>query len=180
MLRPNLLRLAALLLALLTGVVAGWTTPARGGAAMSDAEKKKRVEELYRGYKKDFSQVEDIAPEEAIRLHREGKALFIDVREKREQAVSMLPGAISEEEFLKSYHNFKDKILIGYCTISYRSGKLAERLARKGIRLFNLRGGLLGWVHAGGPIVDREGPSRRIHVYGPKWNLAPDGYEAVY
>ncbi len=170
---------AALLLAFFAGS-AGWTTPARGGGAMSDAEKKKRVEELYRGYKRDFSQVEDITPEEAIRLYREGKALFIDVREKREQAVSMLPGAISEEDFLKLYQLYNNKILIGYCTISYRSGKLAERLARKGIRLFNLQGGLLGWVHAGGPLVDREGPSRRIHVYGPKWNLAPDGYEAVW
>ena len=102
------------------------------------------------------------------------------MREKREQAVSILPGAISEDDILKSTQLFKDKILIGYCTISYRSGKLAERLARKGIRLFNLQGGLLGWVHAGGPLVDREGPSRRIHVYGPKWNLAPDGYEAVW
>lgn len=147
---------------------------------MSDAEKKKRVQELYRGYKRDFSKVEDITPEEAIRLHREGKALFIDVREKREQAVSMIPGAIPEEQFLKSYQGFDGKILIGYCTISYRSGKLAERLAHRGIRIFNLQGGLLAWVHAGGQIVDQRGETRRIHVYGPKWNLAPAGYEAVW
>ncbi len=171
--------LAALLLASLSWMT-GWTIPAWGGAVMSDAEKKKKVEELYRGYKKDFSQVEDVTPEEAMRLYREGKALFIDVREKREQAVSMLPGAIPEEDFLKTSQVVDGKILIGYCTISYRSGKLAERLARWGIRMLNLQGGMLGWVHAGGPIVDRTGESRRIHVYGPKWNLAPAGYEAVW
>lgn len=170
---------AAFLLAFFAGS-ADWATPALGSGAMSDAEKKKRVEELYHGYKRDFSRVEDITPEEAIRLYQEGKALFIDVREKREQAVSMIPGAISEKDFFNLNQSINNKILIAYCTISYRSGKLAERLARKGIRLFNLQGGLLGWVHAGGPIVDREGPSRRIHVYGPKWNLAPNGYEAVW
>ncbi|MEJ5359910.1 MAG: rhodanese-like domain-containing protein [Desulfobacterales bacterium] len=147
---------------------------------MRDEEKKKRVEELYRGYKRDFSAVEDIIPEEAIRLHREGKALFIDVREKREQVVSMIPGAIRDEEFLKSLQTFDGKILIAYCTISYRSGKLAERLAHRGIRILNLQGGLLGWVHAGGPIVDQKGETRRIHVYGPKWDLAPAGYDAVW
>jgi len=71
-------------------------------------------------------------------------------------------------------------VVIGYCTISYRSGKLAESLAPRGITMLNLEGGLLAWVHAGGKLFDRAGETRRIHVYGRKWNLAPQDYEAIW
>jgi sodium/bile acid cotransporter 7 len=46
--------------------------------------------------------------------------------------------------------------------------------------MLNLRGGLLAWVHAGGKVYDANGETRRIHVYGRKWNLAPNGYDAVW
>jgi len=115
-----------------------------------------------------------------MQLMREGKAVFVDVREPEEQRVSMLPGAITEQELLKNIQKYKDRILIGYCTISYRSGKLAQKLRDRGIVMLNLRGGMLAWVHAGGRVYDANGETRRIHVYGRKWNLIPEGYEAVW
>ena len=48
---------------------------------MTDSEKRTRIDELYRGYRKDFPDVQDIEPQEAMRLLQEGRALFIDVRE---------------------------------------------------------------------------------------------------
>ncbi len=53
-------------------------------------------------------------------------------------------------------------------------------MTRKGITMYNLRGGLLAWVHDGGKVVDQKGETKRIHVYGRKWNLAPSAYEAVW
>jgi sodium/bile acid cotransporter 7 len=147
---------------------------------MSDTEKRAKIEAMYQSYKKDFPEVQDIEPAEAMRLLKEGKALFIDVREEREQQVSMLPGAVTEKQFLKDPGRYRDRTLIAYCTISYRSGKLAERLKARGIALFNLKGGLLAWVHAGGKVYDQNGETRRIHVYGRKWNLGPKDYEAVW
>jgi sodium/bile acid cotransporter 7 len=147
---------------------------------MSDDEKRAKVEAMYQGYKKDFPDVQDIEPAEAMRLLQEGKALFIDVREEKEQQVSMLPGAVTEKQFLKDPGQYRDRTLIGYCTISYRSGKLAERLKSQGITLLNLKGGLLSWVHAGGKVYDRSGETRRIHVYGKKWDLGPKDYEAIW
>lgn len=156
-------------------IQSGWS-----GDDMSDAVKRAKVEALYHDYKKEFADVEDIEPEEAMRLFQEGKALFVDVREEREQKVSMLPSAVTEKELLKDPGRFREHTLIGYCTISYRSGKLAESLRARGITLLNLKGGLLAWVHAGGKVYDRNGETTRIHVYGRKWNLAPKGYEAVW
>jgi sodium/bile acid cotransporter 7 len=147
---------------------------------MDNAEKRAKIEALYRSYKRDFADVGEIEPAAAMQLLREGRALFIDVREEREQKVSMLPAAVTEKEFLKDPAKYASRTLIGYCTISYRSGKLAARLKKEGIPILNLRGGLLAWVHDGGRVYDSSGETRRIHVYGRKWNLAPAAYEPVW
>ena len=147
---------------------------------MSDAEKRAMIESMYRSYKNDFADVEDIAPAEAMELLKNGRVIFVDVREQKEQNVSMLPGAITEKEFLKHPERYHDKVVIGYCTISYRSGKLAKKLRTRDIAMLNLRGGLLAWVHAGGKVYDRNGETRRIHVYGRKWDLGPKDYQAIW
>lgn len=46
-----------------------------------------------------------------------------------------------------------------------------------GFRLFE--GGILAWVHDGGRIYDRNGETRRIHIYDPKLDLAPKSYQPV-
>jgi sodium/bile acid cotransporter 7 len=148
--------------------------------AMSDADKRAKIESMYRDYKKNFADVADIAPAEAMALLKTGQALFVDVRAATEQDVSMLPGAIAADEFLKHPEHYRDKVIIGYCTISYRSGKLADTLKTRGMVMLNLKGGLLAWVHAGGKVYDRSGETRRIHVYGRKWNLGPKDYEALW
>ncbi len=158
----------------------GCGLPVGAGNSPDDAERRAKIDAMYDAYKRDFPGVEDIDPAAAMRLFEVGKALFIDIRAEKEQAVSMLPGAVTEKEFLKDPGQYTGRTLIGYCTISYRSGKLAEKLKAKGIMLLNLRGGMLAWVHAGGRIYDRNGETRRIHVYGRKWNLAPKDYEAVF
>ena len=57
---------------------------------------------------------------------------------------------------------------------------LVRKLRNRGIYVINLRGGLLGWLHAGG-LVHRDGaPVRKVHVYGKAWDLAPSSYETVY
>ena len=52
--------------------------------------------------------------------------------------------------------------------------------AAQGITVLNLRGGILAWTHAGGSLRDRDGETRRLHVYGRKWDLAPRGYETTW
>jgi len=148
--------------------------------AISDDARRAELQAMYRNYKKDFADVPDIAPAEAMELLKAGRALFVDVREQREQKVSMLPGAVTEKEFLRNPERYHDRVVIGYCTISYRSGKLAEKLKARGIIMLNLEGGLLAWVHAGGKVYDRNGETRRIHVNGRKWTLAPNDFEAVW
>ena len=149
-------------------------------ADWSDGVKRQKVEDMYSGYKKQFPEVRDLSPQKAMILAAEGKAVFIDIREPREQQVSMLPGAVTEKEFMNDHAKYKDAVKIAYCTISYRSGKFAQRLQKKGIPVYNLSGGMLAWVHDGGKVYDPNGETHRIHVYGRKWNLAPKRYQAVW
>jgi sodium/bile acid cotransporter 7 len=148
--------------------------------ALNDEEKRHEVETMYENYKKAFPDVSDISAEEALALKGQSMPVFVDVREPSEQTVSMLPGAITDEEFLKNPAAHGDRTVIGYCTISFRSGKLAEKLKKKGIQMFNLRGGILAWLHAGGKIYKDGKPTKQVHVYGKEWNLAPEGYETVW
>jgi sodium/bile acid cotransporter 7 len=147
---------------------------------LSDAAKYQKVESLYDGYQTEFPAVLDLTPRQAMNLMTDQKAVFIDTREPAEQQVSMLPGAITEKEFLSNYKSYADHLKIAYCTISYRSGVFAENFQKRGVPVYNLRGGILGWVHAGGKVYDQNGETFRIHVYGEKWNLAPERYEAIW
>ncbi|MEE4355444.1 MAG: rhodanese-like domain-containing protein [Desulfococcaceae bacterium] len=149
------------------------------GEEMRDERKKKIVYGMYSDYKKEFPHITDISPKEAMLLLKKGKALFVDTRKKAEMQVSMLPEAVSQAVFTEHPEKYAGRTWIAYCTIAYRSGKFAEKMRQKGIRIYNLRGGILAWTLEGGKIYDEKGKSRRIHVYGEKWDYVPDGYESV-
>ena len=154
--------------------------PSAKAASPSDAEKHQRVTAMYADYRKDFPGIKEIDAEAAIELLSDPDVVFVDVRSPKEQAVSMIPGAITDTQFMDQLDHYRGKRVIAYCTISYRSGKLAAKLQKKGISVTNLKEGLLGWVHAGGPLVQNNQPVQTLHVYGRKWDLAPAGIETVY
>ena len=152
------------------------TLPTAAKRELTDREKRDRVYAMYAQYKQSFPEVQDIMPSEAKDLMQNGRIQFVDTRRPEERAVSMLPGAISQAEFLKAPQRYAGATVIVYCTISYRSGLFAEDLSAKGITVYNLAGGLLAWVLEGGTVENANGETRQIHVYGDKWNYPPKGY----
>ncbi len=147
---------------------------------LTDAAKKRKIDEMYEGYKQHFPKVKDFSAEQTLQLMDRKKVILVDIRKPKEQAVSMIIGAITETEFRRNPSAYRDYIVIAYCTIGSRSGKLARKLKKKGISMFNMRGGILAWLHAGG-IVHKDGkPVNRVHVYGRKWNLAPLAMKSVW
>ena len=86
--------------------------------ALNDSVKRHRVEVMYASYKKLFPEVMDISAECALlKLKKRSKIIFVDVRKSNEQAISMLPGAITDREFLKNPDVYADHLVIGYCSI---------------------------------------------------------------
>lgn len=155
-------------------------TSAALAADLSDEQKKQQVYTLYSEYQQKFPAVEEISPDDVLQLERQGKDLvLIDAREADEMAVSMLPGAISEEELLHHLDRYADSFLVAYCTIGYRSGLFAKAMIDRKVIVHNLKGGILGWLHAGGAVYSDGRIVHRVHVYGSKWDLAPGQFETV-
>jgi rhodanese-related sulfurtransferase len=106
--------------------------------------------------------------------------ILIDIREPKERHVSWIPNSISLESFKKNPEPYRNKLLIPYCTIGYRSAYQTKSFNNQGFQAKNLRGSILMWAWKQLPLVDDKGPTKKVHVYGKKWDLLPEGYIAVY
>ena len=149
-------------------------------ADLGEAEKEAAVYRLYASYEHRFPEVRGISAEEARDLHQLGQVIFVDVREPAEMDVSMLPDAVSEREYNAHPNRFLNKTVVAYCTIGLRSGEFAEKMAEPGVTVFNMEGGILAWLWAGGILQGAEERTvNEVHVYAEKWDLAPFGYKTV-
>jgi len=148
---------------------------------LTDAERQEQIARMYATYHVDFADVPGIAADDlAERLEHPDAPLLVDVRPEVERAVSTIPGTMSREAFEADRERFRDRDIVAYCTVGARSGWYASSLREEGWSVRNLEGGLLAWTHAGGALTDASGDeTRRIHVYGKRWNLAAKGYEPV-
>lgn len=146
----------------------------------SDDDKRVAVDAAYTATAKKFRDVPNMPVEEAQQRLREGSIVLVDVRSPEEQAVSMVAGAVTAQDFDERQDDFTGKTVVTYCTVGYRSGMLARSLKESGWEAYNLHGAILGWVHAGGDLVDANGPTKRVHIYSRRLNLLPEGFEAVW
>jgi rhodanese-related sulfurtransferase len=151
---------------------------------LSDTERNATVQSMYEGYRAEtFPEVKTAGSRQVAEWLERGEAVLVDVRTPEERAVSTLPGAIPADEFEAHIDEFRDQRIVTYCTIGYRSGVYCKEMgeAAAGLDLYNLEGSVLAWAHAGLPFHDPNGvPTRRVHVYGPTWDLLPQAYESVY
>lgn len=130
----------------------------------------------------DYPDVTTISAAELKEALPSGDVVLVDVRTRREREVSTLPGAISAEDFETRLAELAaaGRTVVAYCTIGARSSGYARKMGKRGVEILNLEGSVLAWTHAGGEFTAGSGPTRRVHVYGRRWNLAADGYETVW
>ena len=97
--------------------------------------------------------------------------LLLDARSKAEYATSHLRGAsLASEatETLKSYP--KDKPIVAYCAVGYRSSALAEKLKQQGFtNVVNLEGSIFQWANEGHPVYKGEQQVSQVHPFDAKW-----------
>ena len=144
----------------------------------SEQDRQRRIRTLYARYREQgFAEVPDLGPDQLSTLD---SPVLIDVREPYERAVSMLPGALSLEDFERDAEAYRGRILVPYCTIGARSGVVTRRLRAAGYDARNLAGSILAWTYTG-RALERDGqPTRAVHTYGSSWDLTADGYDAVW
>jgi len=149
-------------------------------APEGDAARRAAIEAMVTRYRAAYPDVPELGVADYQALAASAEVLLVDVRPPAERAVSILPGAIPLGAVEADPASFAGRILVTYCTIGYRSGQAAQALREAGLDARNLRGSVLAWTHAGGALVGPDGPTRRVHVYGRRWDLVAEGYEAVW
>jgi len=143
--------------------------------------KRKSVEVMASQIAKKFSDVPQLSIEDYLSWKTNGEDIvLIDVRPMEERKVSIIPGAISIEEYESSLSKFKNKKIVAYCTIGYRSSEYVRKLKKKNIDAFNLKESLLGWAHRGHKFEIGGVKTNKAHVYEEAWNFLPKGYEGIF
>jgi rhodanese-related sulfurtransferase len=99
--------------------------------------------------------------------------LLIDVRSNKEFAVSHLRNAFnlrSAREIAEVVKTQKPAKIILYCSVGFRSSRLAHALARDGnAEVMNLEGSIFQWANEGRALYRGEAPTSLVHPYGSRW-----------
>jgi rhodanese-related sulfurtransferase len=100
--------------------------------------------------------------------------LLLDARTTDEYEVSHLLNAhrVSADlpALLDQLHATPDTPMVVYCSVGYRSARLAERLQQMGYQqVFNLEGSLFEWVNSGYPVYQGQQAVRKVHPYNAQW-----------
>lgn len=113
---------------------------------------------------------------------------ILDAREREEYDISHIPGALYigykafDESLTKKLD--KQKPIVVYCSVGYRSEKIAERLRALGFqKVYNLYGSIFEWANLGYPLVDTQGQiTHRIHTYNEAWSrwVEAKGLEEIW
>lgn len=112
--------------------------------------------------------------------------LLLDAREYREFDVSHIEGAL-----WVGYGDFTLTRLVGidqhtplavYCSVGYRSERIAEALLRLGYtNVSNVYGGIFEWINTGHSVVTVDGTeTNQIHAYSKFWGIWLTRGERIY
>jgi len=134
--------------------------------------------EAFNGMLKELLQhsVTEVLPEDC---NNREEILYLDTRERKEYDVSHLPNAkwVGYTTFAKKRINDipKDTKIVVYCTVGYRSEKIAEKLLKMGYQnVANLYGGIFEWIHSGKNVVN-DSITNNVHTYNKEWAQWVDG-----
>ncbi len=123
----------------------------------------------------DFPRVNHISTDElATMLARQTPFVLLDTRRPEEFSVSHIKGAVLSEDVgdaLDALENrSRDDLVIVYCSVGYRSSKIAAKLARRGYsNVFNLEGSLFKWANEDRPLFRDVRPAAKVHPYDDEW-----------
>ena len=139
------------------------------------------VDKVYHYIHMNFEDVPELKLSELNDLIQNDQVQLLDVRSAEERRVSAISGAISKYEYESGISQLKNKKVVVYCTIGYRSSKYVQKLREKGVDAYNLKGSILSWVNSGHSVVNSQNKAvKRVHVYSRFLNYLPEDYVAEW
>ncbi|NJN33921.1 MAG: rhodanese-like domain-containing protein [Saprospiraceae bacterium] len=102
--------------------------------------------------------------------------LLVDAREQKEYAVSHLNHSVwvgYDNLDLTPLSNVpKNKPIVVYCSVGYRSEKVAEKLIKQGFtNVKNLYGGIFEWKNQDKTIMNEKGETDQVHAFSKTWGV---------
>jgi rhodanese-related sulfurtransferase len=99
--------------------------------------------------------------------------MVLDARSEAEYAFSHLPTSVLIDPVMPKLELIivsRDTPIVIYCSIGYRSAKVAQQLQQVGFsHVLNLCGGIFQWANEGRPIFRDEHPTQLVHPYNAMW-----------
>lgn len=129
--------------------------------------------------------VNEVSVKEVLKIDSVVDIIYLDAREKNEYDVSHIDSAIwvgydtFEIDSLKDIA--KDKKIIVYCSVGYRSEKVTEKMIKAGfVDVSNLYGGIFEWINMDLPVYNEEGKTEKVHAYDENWGQWVNKGDKVY
>lgn len=157
----------------------------------SSTPTEKACDDEWRKYRSNFPSIPYMTSKElrVIEASSSEDIMLVDVRTEAEQKISMLPNSMTLDEWkenelpkLQTADNEsekKEKKIVFYCTIGYRSGMEAKKFqdAYPDLKFYSLDG-IVPYTHTAKgddlPLIRRqtngETHTKRVHVFGSAWS----------
>ena len=124
-----------------------------------------------------FSEIQQLPPKDLeVWLQKDGvsKPLLLDVRTREEYEVSHLKNAqlapSNLEDLINQGENDFSTPIVVYCSVGYRSCRIARRLQSMGYKtVFNLSGSIFQWVNENRLVYRDSQPVNVVHPYQKFW-----------
>jgi rhodanese-related sulfurtransferase len=103
---------------------------------------------------------EDVSPQRAAQLLREGAVQLVDVREPYEHEAGHIAGGRHVEltRLSEEAGSFdRERPVLFYCRVGSRSAMASQAFRAAGFDAYNLQGGLQAWAGAGLPLEPEDG-----------------------
>ena len=134
-----------------------------------------RWEKKLRLVRETFPDVPQMTTDRLAGLLEQGEnVVLLDARSDEEFETSHLQGALRAENIRSARDILKDRgekpTVVVYCSVGYRSSRLARHLRARGIEnVFNLEGSLFKWANEGRPVYRGSQQVRSVHPFDEDW-----------
>ncbi len=123
---------------------------------------------------KKYPEVNNISTDKLIQIFDDENIYLVDVRQAEEFAVSTIKGALNIET-VSDVGVSKDRKIIVFCSVGYRSAEFAHQLQQIGYtKVYNLSGSIFEWANKGYPLFQGTSRTNFVHPFNNDWGRLLD------
>ena len=105
--------------------------------------------------------------------------IILDARKKEEFDISHIKNAVRIDPGIESAPKWlldsEGKTVVVYCSVGYRSSKIADLLIGEGLKkVYNLEGSIFEWANEGYQLYSNEKRVHKVHPYNSLWGRLLD------